>query len=258
MKYAISLDCVCNESPNWTFTPWKLKGAVVYDKISKVPDSSILIVSHFAPWWSPLNSYIAENRPWIEIDYGYWGKNSPKRESRRVTYKGHHNLNFKKVPYSRANLFLEPEMLPWRKDTGKYVLGILPIEEHLLKRTGETITEFQSRLNSTISMYYDGPIVWRKKRGSQKFQTLKEQIKDAYAVVGERTMACVESCLLGVPGYTLDKSMASLLMGDISNLQKITHPDRSEWFEHICWSQFNPEEFYSVKPAELTELYQIS
>lgn len=257
MNYAISLDCVSKENPGWIFTPWKLKGAIIYDKISKVPDNSILVVSHFAPWWEPLKTYINEKRPWIEIDYGYWGKNSPKRESRRVTFNGHHNLNLKNIPYNRSQLFLEPEIAPWRKSKGSYILGILPIEEHLLKRTGETIQDFKNRLTPIISQYYDGPIVWRKKVGQLKFQSLQEQIKNADAVVGERTMACVEACLLGVPGYTIDHSMASLLMGDISNLQNISYPDRTKWFEHICWSQFNINEFSTVVPAELTEQYQI-
>lgn len=56
MNYAISLDCISNENPGWIFTPWKLKGAIIYDKISKVPDNSILVVSHFAPWWEPLKT----------------------------------------------------------------------------------------------------------------------------------------------------------------------------------------------------------
>ena len=71
-------------------------------------------------------------------------------------------------------------------------------------------------------------------------------------------MACVESCLLGVPAYTLDASMVSLLMGDISNLARPIYPDRADWWDHIAWSQFNRSEFDTTTPADLVELYQIA
>ena len=84
-----------------------------------------------------------------------------------------------------------------------------------------------------------------------------EELKHAHAVVGERTMATVESCLLGVPGYTVDASMSTLLMGNIENLQNPMAPDRNNWWEHICWSQFNRAEFSTTVPADLVEQYQI-
>jgi exopolysaccharide biosynthesis predicted pyruvyltransferase EpsI len=127
-----------------------------------------------------------------------------------------------------------------------------------LQRTGESIFEFQNRLDHQISQYWNGPIVWRKKKGKEKFQSLKEQIKNAYAVIGERTMACVQSCLLGTPAFTVDNSMTTLLMGGVENLKTIEYPDRHDWWEHICWSQFTVNEFSSTLPAELTEQYQIA
>lgn len=260
MKYALSKDLLSNKPSSFTFEPWKKMGLTVYDKISKIPDNEILIASHFAPWRNPLKEYIAEGRPWIEIEYGYWGIDSPRRETRRVTYRGHHNLRFKSVPFSRSDLFKIPQIQPWRTNQGEYVLGILPIEEILKERTGENLVQFQQRIEKIIKQYWDGQIVWRKKRGpgSNRFESFKMQIANAHAVVGERTMACVESCLLGVPAFTVDNSMTTLLMGGIENLKKLNYPDRTAWWEHICWSQFNRNEFDSVIPAELTEQYQIN
>jgi len=70
-------------------------------------------------------------------------------------------------------------------------------------------------------------------------------------------MACVEACLLGIPAYTTDASMTTLLMGGIEGLGNIQYPDRTAWWEHICWSQFNRAEFNSTVPADLVEQYQI-
>ena len=259
MKYALSKDLLSKKQPSFTFEPWKKMGLTIYEKASQIPDNEILIASHFAPWWSPLKEYIDEGRPWIEIEYGYWGKDSPRREPRRVTYKGHHNLQIKPLPFSRSHLFQYPQLQPWKQNNREYVLGILPVEEIIKQRTGENLIQFRERLEKIIRQYWDGPVKWRKKGGPSqtRFENFKLEIENAYAVVGERTMACVESCLLGTPAFTVDNSMTTLLMGNIENLKELKHPDRNAWWEHICWSQFNREEFDSIIPAELTEQYQI-
>jgi hypothetical protein len=140
------------------------------------------------------------------------------------------------------------------------VIGIQPVEEILLQRTGENLEQFRQRLTDMVRPYWTGPIHWRKKRGGAKpgrFDSFVEELKNAHAVIGERTMATVEACLLGVPGYTVDASMSTLLMGGIENLARPLWPDRSIWWEHICWSQFNRAEFNSTTPADLVEQYQI-
>jgi hypothetical protein len=259
MKYAYALDCP-GEQTKWILTPWRLRGLEIFDTVSQVPDNYILVCPHFCPWWEPLASWIAEGRPWIEIEYGYWGPDTPRRETRRVTYRGHHNMNMRDVPYSRASQFLMPPHRPWRTTPGDYVIGIQPVEEILLQRTGENLAQFRNRLTETIEPFWSGPIQWRKKRGGAKpgrFDSFVDELQHAHAVIGERTMACVESCLLGVPGYTVDASMSSLLVGGIENLANPVYPDRSAWWEHICWSQFNRAEFETVIPAELVETYQI-
>jgi hypothetical protein len=255
MKYAISREMMGKSFSTWTVQPWKLMGLTVYDTVSQVPDNEILISSHVPPWRDPLREYVKEGRPWIEIDYAYWGD---KNSTRRVTYNGHHNLKMNVRPFSRSHLFTTPKIQDWRTESTKeYVLGILPLEEILKQRTGEDLLDFKTRLSAVINQYWDGPIIWRKKKGKQKFESLTAQIQNAYAVVGERTMACVQSCLLGTPAYTVDNSMTTLLMGGIENLKTLSYPDRNDWWEHICWSQFHDYEFNSVTPAELTEQYQI-
>lgn len=259
MKYAFARD-MPGEHAKWTLQPWQQRGLAVFDRVADVPDDHILISSHFAPWWTPLREYIAEGRPWIEIEYGYWGPDTPRRETRRVTYCGHHNLLMRSVPHSRADLFPAPAHQPWRQTPGDYVIGIQPVEEILLQRTGETLEQFRERLTQAVRPYWSGEIRWRKKRGGAKpdrFASFVEQLANAHAVIGERTMATVESCLLGVPGYTVDTSMSTLLVGGIENLANIQTPDRSAWWEHICWSQFNRAEFYTSTPADLVEQYQI-
>lgn len=259
MKYAFARD-MPGEHAKWTLRPWQLRGLEYFDCVTDVPDTHVLISSHFAPWWSPLREYIAEGRPWIEIEYGYWGPDTPRRETRRVTYCGHHNMHIRPVPYSRTSLFSTPAHKPWRTTAGDYVIGIQPVEEILLQRTGENLDQFRQRLVETVRPYWSGEIRWRKKRGGAKpgrFDSFVQELEQAHAVIGERTMACVESCLLGVPGYTIDTSMSTLLVGGVENLTTPQQPDRSAWWEHICWSQFNRAEFDTTVPADSVEQYQI-
>lgn len=260
IKYAFARD-MPGEHAKWTLTPWQLRGLEYFDTVAHVPDSHVLIASHFAPWWSPLKQYIAEGRPWIEIEYGYWGPDVPRRETRRVTYCGHHNMRMRPVPHSRVDIFTTPALQPWSTSPGQYVIGIEPKEEILLQRTGENLSEFRQRLTDLINPYWSGPIHWRKKRGGAKsgrFSNYVEELRHAHAVIGERTMATVEACLLGVPGYTADNSMSNLLLGSVENLANPQQPDRTAWWEHICWSQFHRSEFSTCVPADLVEQYQIA
>jgi len=258
MKYACTLDTT-GEHAKWTLDPWKRKGMKTFETVANVPTDHILVVSHFAPWWSPLREYVAAGRPYIEIEYGYWGPDTPRRQTRRVTYNWHHNLIAKTPDYSRTDLFTTPAQQPWRTTPGQYVLGIQPVASVLLERTGETLEQFRNRLAHEIRPYWSGPIQWRKKTGAKdnRWPSYVEQLQFAHAVVGERTMACTEACLLGVPGFTIDASMSTLLLGGIENLANIQFPDRAAWWEHICWSQFNRSEFETTVPADLVEQYQI-
>jgi hypothetical protein len=259
IKYAVSRD-LFDPKLEWTFHPWTYKNLVWYDRITDVPDYRILLTHHHAPWVSPLKEYIESGRPWIEIEYGYWGPDNPRRETRRVTYCGHHNLHMRDVSWSRSDLFPVPNHRPWRQRPGDYVLAIQPVEAILLDRTGENMDQFHQRLTKEIRKYWAGEIKWRHKPGGKKpgrWESFVEQATGAYAVVGERTMSCVESCLLGIPAYTIDTSMITLLMGPIENLAQPQYPDRTQWWEHVCWSQFNRAEFATSIPADLVEIYQI-
>jgi hypothetical protein len=261
VKYAWS-PAVKGDYEKWTLEPWRLKGLKTFDLIEDIPEDHVLVVSHFAPWWSPLKEWIAAGRPWIEIEFGYWGDNEPRRNTRRVTYCGHHNLNVQTRPWPRSQLFNEPRaMYNWRATPGQYIVIPKPIKEILQQRTGEDIVEWCNKMESLVRTHWDGEIVWRSKGSSKpgRWNSFVRLLDDAHAVVGDRTMACVEACLLGVPAYTIDHSMTTLLMGGVENLGNIQHPDRSDWWDHICWSQFHIWEFTDCgeSVADLVESYQI-
>lgn len=258
MNYAWTPE-IKGDFESWTLGPWQKRGLTVYNRLSDIPSDCVLVASHYAPWWPGLREWIAEKRPWIEIEFGYWGPDEKTRQTRRVTYCGHHNLHMRPRPYSRSHLFNQPAVQPWRQTPGQYVLAILPINEILIQRTGQDILMWQQNLANKIKQYWSGEIVWRPKTGSRRtrFAFYSQQLQQAHAVVGERTMACTEAVMLGVPGYTIDVSMSTLLMGGIENLASPQYPDRTDWWDHVCWSQFHNHEFATDSVAQLVEQYQI-
>ena len=152
-KYAWSPQ-IKGDFESWTLRPWQSSGLGIYDKLTDIPIDRVLIASHFAPWWEPLRSWIADGRPWIEIEYGYWGMDVPRRNTRRVTYCGHHNLRMRPAPHSRSHMFDEPHQLPWRALGGSYVLVPEPVSEILMQRTGETLGVWRQRLEAAIRPHW--------------------------------------------------------------------------------------------------------
>ena len=175
---------------------------------------------------------------------------------------GSHNLNIKPVPHSRLKT-LYPKVEEWKKQRGDHLLIIEPQQGIILERTGVSLGDWKVNIEKTVREFWDGPIKFRRKSGGKnpaRWPTFLEDLSISHAVIGERTMACVEAVMLGVPAYTVDYSAVSLLMGtDIKQSLNPTYPDRTQWLEHIAWSQFTPEEFANgTFVVDCLEQYQIT
>lgn len=260
-KYAITPQLMENKTANRMLQPWIKAGAKTFETVNEIPDDYILISYHHPPWRSPYKEWIAKGNQHIEIDYGYWGVDTPRRNTRRVTYMGSHNLKMNNPPYSRLDT-LNPSIEDWKLDRGDTLLVIEPQQHTIFERTGIDLGTWKENMLSMIEPYWDGPIKWRRKAGGKKknrWTSFIDDLKSSHCVIGERTMACVEAVILGYPAYTIDYSAVSLIMGtDISRIKDPQLPNRTDWLEHIAWSQFLPEEFeQGTKVVELVEEYQM-
>jgi len=260
-KYAICHEVIDNKKAGWILQPWILAGAKTFNTVAEIPNDYILISSHHPPWRSPYKEWIAKGNNHIEIDYGYWGINNPRRNTRRVTYNGSHNINMKAVPYSRIHT-LDPSIEEWKTTRGEYLLLIEPQQDIVFERLGIYLGDWKEQLLEKLKPYWDGPVKWRRKSGGKnagRWPSFLEDLEGCHAVVGERTMACVEAAMLGYQAYTVDFSTVSLLMGtDLTKLNDLHTPDRKEWLEHVAWSQFTPEEFANgTSVVQMVEQYQM-
>lgn len=260
-KYAYSPEVIENKSSNWILQPWIKSGAKMFNTVREIPEDYILISVHHPPWRSPYKEWIDAGKKHIEIDYGYWGVNNPRRNTRRVTFGGSHNIRMNKIPYSRFHT-LFPKVEDWKKNRGSYLLLIEPQQDIVKERLNVDLGTWKNGLLEKLKPYWDGPVKWRRKAGGKnpgRWPSFLEDLQGCHAVVGERTMACVESVMLGYPAYTIDFSTVSLLMGtDLKKINSTEYPDRTQWLEHVAWSQFSPEEFgKGTDVVEMVEKYQM-
>jgi hypothetical protein len=258
-KYAICLETL-ERGFEWLVVPWEKIGARKFNTIKEVPEDYILL-SVWPSFRSPVKQWVERGLNYIEIDYGYWGHNLPRRNTRRVTYNGSHNIKFRTPPYSRLYT-LSPSIQEWKKQRGEYILLIEPHPGTFTERTGIEFCNWQPEFTQKIKNIWDGPIKWRRKPGGKnpsRWQTFQDDLAGCHAVIGERTMACCEAIMLGYPAYTIDYTISSLLMGtDLNKINNIELPDRSKWLEHVAWSQFLPEEFNNgTSIVEMVEEYQM-
>lgn len=250
----------------WLLQPWVHRGAVSFQSIDQVPKDFIILSVMNPPWLSPLKNWVDTGGKFIEIEWGYWGERPlENKKSRiqvfRVSYCHSHNIHMKPVPFSRINT-LTPTPADWKKQRGNILTLIEPSPEWVEKRTGVQFDQWRQNLENKVREHWDGLIYWREKRSgasTHRFYTFIQDVNNSFAVVGERTMACVEAVMLGCPAYTIDISAVTPLMGnDLSALRNPVLPDRTKWFEHIAWSQFHATEFYQgSEVAEMVEKYQI-
>jgi len=263
-KYAI-VESILDKKSFWIYQPWIAKNAVLFKTFDHVPKDHI-VVAHYPCWLEPLKKWADKGMKFIEIEWGYWGERPTQGKARintrRVSYCHSHNIKMKPTPYLRSNL-LKPEIYPWKESRGDYLLLIEPNPEWVTKRTGLEFGEWKKKFLDTISSHWTGPIRWRQKRSGAKqgrFDSFKRDLEGCFAVVGERTMACAEAVMLGYPAYTIDDSIVTPLMGkDLRALSNPILPDRSQWADHVAWSQFFVNEFsQGTLVADLVENYQIN
>lgn len=259
-KYSLCLECL-DRNFSWLARPWIAAGAVTYGSIKDVPTDSILI-SIWPAFRSPVKEWAEAGYNYIEVDMGYWGLDSPRRNTKRVTFNGSHNLNMHTVPFSRKDT-LVPNIAPWQKTKGEYVLVIEPNPDTMTERKGISMIQWREMMQDLITPHWKGDIKWRVKKGGKnrtRWHTFVQDTSRCHAVVGERTNACAEAILLGRPAYTIDKTITTLLMGnDLSMIKDPVYPDRTDWIEHLSWSQFHNDEFNKgTDIVRLVEQYQIN
>lgn len=129
------------------------------------------------------------------------------------------------------------EIKPWKKE-GRYIL-ILDISKHISKYFG-----CPDWLNDTIAQlkqFTKKEIVVRTKETKE---SLKEQLKEAYACVSYQSTGCIEAVLEGVPSFCGGLSCGlPVSHWDLQLIETPNYSDRrEEWIHSLLANQFTMKE----------------
>lgn len=186
--------------------------------------------------------------PFFHMDHAYF-KRGYEHGNFRVNFGHFHQTRILDVPSDRSALGRK-RLKEWKQD-GTLVVVVVPSERicHLL---GTTPKIWQRQATEEIRQHTDRPIVIKEKGGS-----ILDTIKNAWAVVSLSSVAEVESVLSGVPVFVSRDSPAYPVgLCDLSQIETPVYPDRDQWINSLCYSQFHISEMESGKAADiLRDLY---
>lgn len=87
-------------------------------------------------------------------------------------------------------------------------------------------------------------------RQRKETKPIKEDLKNAYALVTFASNSVMEALLMGVPVVVRGPSIARPVSG---SLDEPAYPDREKFFRHVAYCQFNLDEFRSGFALKTTE-----
>lgn len=221
-----------------------------YDVMDKLPRDVIPIIG-CTPWFRPVVAkWKAEKRDFIYWDRGYlrrvFATWLPKAPSRELSYYRWHlnsfqmeNIDFD-VPDDRWKaLNIASELTPWKK-SGKRIVVI---------NVGPDYWNLHSELDwcektaQQLRQYTDRPIFIRDKESKVP---LREELKDAHALVSHGSVAAVEAVVMGCPVFVAPGSAAQTMgCTDFSKIETPVYPEyelRQKWLHSLAYNQWNEHE----------------
>lgn len=199
---------------------------------------------------------------WWYVDVGYLTEQitrypEPAIHNYDKTYfricKGNiHTLKMHVATPDRWNVLIkqgiDAEFKGWR-DSGDYVL-LCPSSPTVTKHiNGITQDEWTARVKMQLSEITDRPVKFRNKPrpGNEFWNTdIKDDLKDAWAVVTNMSLSAIDGVLNMTPGFTHQRHAASFITSrKIEFIEKPFKPGRKtvqEWLHMIANHQFTLQE----------------
>ena len=203
-----------------------------------------------------------KERDFYFIDSGYFGnEHLPYKRWHRVTKNDFQSSVITKRDSKRARtLALRPRK--WNK-SGENILICPPSMKSMgffmgKKIKEEDVDEWVDMVYKEIREYTDRPIKIRKKPRDRKDRVYKDPIKKhfkgCYALITYNSIAAVEAVYNGVPAITLAPNAASAVCrSNISDINSLIYPDRTDWVNHLSYCQFSQQEAASGLARDILE-----
>ena len=182
---------------------------------------------------------IAEGRDWFYGDNSFFdaGRGKLYRFSKNTVQAG------TLLPPDHDKLkALGVQIEPWRKD-GRHIV-VVEQSEHFLKLMGQDY--WLPRVLRELSRFTERPVRVRQwSRDKVKAaRGLREDLKDAWALVTHMSAAANEALLAGVPVFVSGLCAATpLASGELSRIETPTYPDgREDWAAGLAGAQWTLDE----------------
>ncbi len=182
------------------------------------------------------------------------------------------NFNNKRRPGDRWKLIQEEfglEIDPWKQGDNILLVLQVPGDASL---NGVDINQWAYDTGTEIRKYTDRPIILRAPQVHKVFdieilqrlldenkninfqkgekENLIPTIKSCFCTVAYSSGLSVESALLGVPAFALNKSNFAYKLGNnfVKNIQKPKLANRSQWLNNLSYAQWSLEEITEGRP----------
>ena len=117
----------------------------------------------------------------------------------------------------------------------------------------------------TLKKYTDRPISFRphprcpvrpKTPISISNGDFLSEIKKSWAVVGWNSNPGIQSVIKGVPAFVSTSSLAAPVANtDLKYIENPNRPDRQQWFNDLCWTEWTQQEMEQGIPQKLIASY---
>ena len=215
--------------------------------------------------------YRQTNRPVIVLEVGTLKRN----HTWRVMLNGLHQPLKYHNNSDRASQF-NISVKPWQHHDGS-ILVVLQRSDSNLWHNMPDVQQWVSQTVSTIRQYTDRPIVVRPhprqtvNLAGVEIQTpkmivdtyddfdLNDGLTNAYAVINHNSTGAVQSVLHGTPTIVSSSSIAApMAVTDLSQINQLVRPDRTQWINDLAWSEWTVEEIAQGIPLQLLNISKTS
>jgi hypothetical protein len=187
---------------------------------------------------------------------------------RNVTWKvgiDNFKLPTKYIPRSHS---LRVSLKPWQKN-GNHVLICGQNPQSQLWHNQELMPTWVQSSIQNIQKYTDRPIMFRPHprdrtiyaglpvvppqhiAGTYDSFNFEEAIRDAWIIISPSSNPGPQSVINGKPVITHQNSMAYSMSTMLQNIECPNYPDRTEWFEQICNTEWTIQELNDPKTLDM-------
>ena len=194
---------------------------------------------------------IENNQYFYYVDHAYFGRGHGRNY--RISRNAYEAGPIRECPSDRLEK-LSIKLDNWSKSGSKII--ICPPTEYF-QEAHKTHGWLENTLKIISSRTDREIIVRRKPKAGENIIPLRDQLKEAYALVTHSSNVAIESVVSGVPVFVSPTSAAaSVGQTDLNYIESPKYPDREPWLRHLAYCQFSFDEIKNGDFFEIMKMHE--